>query len=69
MCFYFSVHVKAVVKLVAIYWNALLTTPSLKKKRAVSKKMLMAVLSVWGLSDPCSCFLVHRLFSLVLWSG
>lgn len=28
MCFYFSVHVKAVLKLVVIYWNVLLTTPS-----------------------------------------
>lgn len=33
MCFCFSVHVKAGVKLVAICWNVLHTTPSLKKKK------------------------------------
>lgn len=45
MCFYFSVHVKAAVNLVVIYWNALLTTPSLKKKKKKSRMEDADVLS------------------------
>lgn len=38
MCFYFSVHVKAPLKLVVICWNVLLSTPSLKKIKSSIKE-------------------------------
>lgn len=73
MCFYFSVHVKAVVKLVAIYWNARLTTPSFKKDQ-YQRRCWCPVLSVLGLGPDFTgrgsrslelpCFVVNHLFRL-----
>lgn len=59
MCFYFSVHVKAVLKLVVICWNALLSTPkktSIKEDADLIRYCLFWVLAPMfpGFSDDWS---------------